>query len=1097
MKISHRHPPSCRISLTNIILTIVLVFGLIQYYFWSLQTSRGDPLSTSKSPLNIGSSLPTREEILIESAPLSNLRHDTVTVQPEIEVILQDDTFNTSNDLLLPAISNDNSELFLSSLIERSFHSPQLHVTTFLLNTAMALPHKNRMERINSMHYIFEEQWTEVIGKMSRVKYATNGKRVNVTYYCRIYNSMKAKSYLVEGEFVSNTQSLDAHMNTRLDVLRCPLILSNQFQKELSSYISAKDCMGVEILRGKNKVIGQFRIPWIYRRAGYLMSPVYVNSNNDSMLSSELLSGLGAWEGYESVSSTRGGDSHSLAEVFHICVIGLHQLQTDVKLLYRLVEFIEYHILIGVHHMYFVFAFLPDSSTFIALTTALSSYIKDGFVSIASTSENRGFQNTDSVLGIQFHRASIEAFQINSCLYMAKGVADFVGVWNVNEFVVPLPPSHSILSLIQAALVSSRNNPVEQFDTKDENAVKLSCCFLLINSLKKSVASRKSSPEVKISERYSFNNDPVIDDNTIRLIMNTETIFQGGVNSPGACFQPSIDNHNMQHKYEMFNQPDEVLNIEVGKRIHMNYEGYLYTLGSEMMTKISKNQERRTLTFNDDIAKSHFIRTEYKIKERFPHFNEKSFFDVTFDPPGKQKKHWKSYSAIFRPTYEYSEGIKASEMVALSEQEILRQKSRNGYLGFDDSFVRSNAFSGSPPNDLPRFATDFSDIALGAIIERKYKSWDLYLTTFFVHHELFNADKGYGILRIKEEKSHIWKKIAEIFSQTKYSTSGIRRNVGPKHYRCLIRNSMSDAEYEVKGEFMPSKLSADSNANNKLDIFRCKMKRSKECYETLAGSPQHVEVIIINSYHEPIFNFTVPWQTRRTGYLLSTPPAADSFQPWKAYARNTSHLPGVVGGDKLHMSVPGIESPVSQKTLPMYLEFMQHHFLIGVQHMFAAGPYAWGGLMLSNFLMAAQPFIVDNHLTFNSQAGDNINLLNSVLGASLDRDVVKVMYVNMCLYLTKGMVSYLAVWDIDEYFIPQLPHHTIMDVIRAAEAPKPLKPFPSSVDPQSSGSIHSHRGDGRGWADGHDHPFCYLMLSSDIIFSSLGYPEEYDQLKPW
>ena len=50
------------------------------------------------------------------------------------------------------------------------------------------------------------------------------------------------------------------------------------------------------------------------------------------------------------------------------------------------------------------------------------------------------------------------------------------------------------------------------------------------------------------------------------------------------------------------------------------------------------------------------------------------------------------------------------------------------------------------------------------------------------------------------------------------------------------------------------------------------------------------------------------------------------------------------------------------------------------------------------------------------------------------------MYVNMCLYLSKGVADYLAIWDIDEYFIPKFPHNSIMDVINAAENPNRLNP---------------------------------------------------------
>ncbi len=70
-----------------------------------------------------------------------------------------------------------------------------------------------------------------------------------------------------------------------------------------------------------------------------------------------------------------------------------------------------------------------------------------------------------------------------------------------------------------------------------------------------------------------------------------------------------------------------------------------------------------------------------------------------------------------------------------------------------------------------------------------------------------------------------------------------------------------------------------------------------------------------------------------------------------------------------------------------------------------------------------------------------------------------------------------------------------MDVIRNAESPTPLKPYDLTADPFDLWTMN--RNPSRGRADGEGHPFCYLMLSSECIFSSLGYPEVFDPAKPW
>jgi hypothetical protein len=101
----------------------------------------------------------------------------------------------------------------------------------------------------------------------------------------------------------------------------------------------------------------------------------------------------------------------------------------------------------------------------------------------------------------------------------------------------------------------------------------------------------------------------------------------------------------------------------------------------------------------------------------------------------------------------------------------------------------------------------------------------------------------------------------------------------------------------------------------------------------------------------------------------------------------------------------------------------------------------------------------------------------------------------MCLYLTKGMVDYLAIWDVDEYFIPMLPHHTLMDVIRAQEAPGPLTPLvEAESDPWQL--VNTWRG-GPGWADGDGHAFCYLQMHSEVLFRPKGSKTRADSVTPW
>jgi hypothetical protein len=96
------------------------------------------------------------------------------------------------------------------------------------------------------------------------------------------------------------------------------------------------------------------------------------------------------------------------------------------------------------------------------------------------------------------------------------------------------------------------------------------------------------------------------------------------------------------------------------------------------------------------------------------------------------------------------------------------------------------------------------------------------------------------------------------------------------------------------------------------------------------------------------------------------------------------------------------------------------------------------------------------------------------------RDNVKTFFVNMYTYYSKGMADYVGIWDYDEFFQPRGENKNILDVINAMESPLgPVrKTVPSklnAVDMFKSGQRAR-----RGMADSNGHPFCYLILESEV-----------------
>ena len=98
-----------------------------------------------------------------------------------------------------------------------------------------------------------------------------------------------------------------------------------------------------------------------------------------------------------------------------------------------------------------------------------------------------------------------------------------------------------------------------------------------------------------------------------------------------------------------------------------------------------------------------------------------------------------------------------------------------------------------------------------------------------------------------------------------------------------------------------------------------------------------------------------PWQFSCNPHSYFSP----SFPPFSSYplfpTLTPTPLPSL-------LPLSGMESPPSRKYLPVYLEFIQHHLLLGVTHMFLSSPFAWGGNMMTSLLRYNNTTTPQQHL---------------------------------------------------------------------------------------------------------------------------------------
>ena len=265
----------------------------------------------------------------------------------------------------------------------------------------------------------------------------------------------------------------------------------------------------------------------------------------------------------------------------------------------------------------------------------------------------------------------------------------------------------------------------------------------------------------------------------------------------------------------------------------------------------------------------------------------------------------------------------------------------------------------APKTALPSFATDGSEFILSSMIERSSLSADLYLTTFMLcHHALGSSSTILKINKVHPIMKATWRLAISKFQTTRYHPSGARiQEADDEIFHCKIHHSPDSVPYTVTGIFMPNRLTADPLANRLLDILRCPLMESQAAYRSFANSNGSIYTEIIRG-NTTIAAFAVPWKSRQTGFLLSRSIAATAVDTWRGHELTMDGRSSVVQAiDKLHICIPFSSQEPTRSTLPMYLEFVSHHLLLGASHINLPLPFGWNSLAMKRFTNIFQSYI--------------------------------------------------------------------------------------------------------------------------------------------
>ncbi len=148
-----------------------------------------------------------------------------------------------------------------------------------------------------------------------------------------------------------------------------------------------------------------------------------------------------------------------------ICVPGarpLHPHRAEVGLP-MLLEFVEHHVNLGVDHIFLGVALDWHSPLMRKYFILLQSYVDAGLVSISSMALN-GFDDAMGFSGMHINDNYADLFFVNQCLYLNKGIADYVSLLKPSQFLV-LP--FGVLTL-DKALINLANSTLQNVSSTSQ-----------------------------------------------------------------------------------------------------------------------------------------------------------------------------------------------------------------------------------------------------------------------------------------------------------------------------------------------------------------------------------------------------------------------------------------------------------------------------------------------------------------------------------------------------------------------------------------------------------------------------------------------------
>ena len=216
---------------------------------------------------------------------------------------------------------------------------------------------------------------------------------------------------------------------------------------------------------------------------------------------------------------------------------------------------------------------------------------------------------------------------------------------------------------------------------------------------------------------------------------------------------------------------------------------------------------------------------------------------------------------------------------------------------------------------LPSFAYDFSELFLGAVIERSLDSDDLHLSIVLL---------GKKTIHLQDESISPFKSVStdintiEMWTKASDSSSWwtTQSHTSPG-LTCRLQNDATKSTYLTAASSLPSDSFVDAKHNGMIEVLRCKIKHVRHAYKVLSSSDSflHVDIVRRHSLKEQGQNL-ISFAGRYTSYLIY------SLVTINAYLHD-SNRPVVLTSNS-PKSHGGLDTQVMDSTSPMVQHYLTH-----------------------------------------------------------------------------------------------------------------------------------------------------------------------------